>query len=51
MEAIEQLLGGLMENQDRLFNELFGMFDAQQTSILAAMTAMQKVCICHIRFR
>jgi hypothetical protein len=31
-----------MKNQDRLFKELFGKIDVQQTSILAAMGVMQK---------
>ena len=32
-----------MENQDTLFKELFGKMDVQQSVMLAAMSAMQKV--------
>ena len=41
-EVLERLLNELMKNQDRLYKELFGKIDVQQTSILAAMSAMQK---------
>jgi hypothetical protein len=45
METVERLLTEMTESRDKLFQELFGKLDVQQTAILAAMTAMQKVCM------
>ena len=45
-ESFEQLLHNMKGSQDKLFQELFGKLDVQQSSLLAAITAMQRVCRC-----
>ncbi|KAI0252260.1 kinase-like domain-containing protein [Lactifluus subvellereus] len=41
-EAFGLLLGELKDSQEKLFRELFGKLDVQQSSLLAAITAMQR---------
>ena len=47
-EAFGLLLGELKDSQEKLFRELFGKLEVQQSSLLAAIVAMQRACTCSL---